>query len=299
MRRLRIAAEPGLEYSIHMHPAFKYENSDIASITAVKLSGKPAVGGAVLVVRLEIMMQPKRHDPPPRMVVVAGKILRGADVNLNALASVAALTSALGDWECVDFGQANTIFLEAHLSPAQVRAFDEGRDGTGNASVVLTLDAAVHGRAGQLPTSVTYPLQITASDWARILSEMKFEDRATFEVPVAGGRVGPPLDKAAAHLQTALDRVQLRQWPDALKACREVLDELQQFQSQATPPWADWADKPKREAWGVAERLVATQAAVRHMTHAGAHASIGNADENAVRLAVTMTGALLRYYAAR
>jgi hypothetical protein len=79
----------------------------------------------------------------------------------------------------------------------------------------------------------------------------------------------------------------------AFTKCREVLDELEKYQATPTPQWPDWATQ--RRNWGVAERLVATQAALRHMTHAGPHAAIGNSDEHAVRLAVTMTAALLRY----
>jgi hypothetical protein len=111
--------------------------------------------------------------------------------------------------------------------------------------------------------------------------------------------VGPPLDKAAALVKAALDRMEHRQWADALTQCREALDELQRVQQVTPPAWSDWADKTKREARGIVERLVAAQTAVRHMTHAGPHAAIGNADEHAVRLAATMTGALLRYYASR
>jgi hypothetical protein len=50
---------------------------------------------------------------------------------------------------------------------------------------------------------------------------------------------------------------------------------------------------------GLAERLVAAQAAIGHMTHAGPHSAIGNPDEQGVRLAVSMTAAVLRYYASR
>ena len=128
---------------------------------------------------------------------------------------------------------------------------------------------------------------------------MQFEDRATFDIPIEGGRVGPPLDAAAAHMRAALDRVQLRQWDDALTKCREVLTELQRFQPTPSPAWADWADQSKRQAWGLVERIMAMQASVRHITHAGAHASIGTANEAEVRLTVTLTAALLNYYASK
>jgi hypothetical protein len=155
------------------------------------------------------------------------------------------------------------------------------------------------GRAPRPGSVVSSLAKVTNSDWTRLLSEMKFEDRASFEMPVGGGRVGPPLDNAAAQMKVALDRVQQRQWDDALTKCREVLDELGQQQSTTTPPWSDWADPQKRQGRGIADRLVAAQAAVRHITHAGAHVAIGNADEHAVRPDVTMTAALLRYYASR
>lgn len=286
-----VAGNARLGYGLLMHPTFKYESTDIASVTAVKLSGRPAMGGAVLVVGLQVMTQPKlpaHGELAPRIVMIGGRIT-----------AVAPLAPVLGNWQCVNYAQSHTIVMDAYLTHAQVRAVDEARDEKGDINLLLSFDALVNGRAGQLPSFAQQNFGVTMSDWTRVLTEMRFEDRATFEVPVERGRVGPPLDKAAAHLKTALDRVQQRQWPDALKACREVLDELQQFQAQPTPAWADWADKAKREGWDVAQRLVVAQAALRHLTHAGAHAAIGNADEQGVRLAVTMTAAVLRYYASR
>ena len=79
--------------------------------------------------------------------------------------------------------------------------------------------------------------------------------------------------------------------------CREVLDELGKHQSVLAWPQApDWS---KATTWGVPERSVAMQWAVRHLTHAGAHAKIGQADEHDVRMAVRLTGAILAYYASR
>jgi hypothetical protein len=271
-----------------MHPMFTYENSGIASVTSVKPSGKPGQGVYLLLVEVDAMTQPVKKPPPSRIVTIGGR-----------LNSVAELAPQHVLWQCVDYAQRQTISLRAYLSGAQVRALDEARDANGDFELNVTLEAQVDGGVGLLPSSLNSLVRVTNSDWSRILSEMKFEDRATFEVPVEGGRVGPPLEKAAAHMRAAVDKVQMRQWDDALTKCREVLDELQPHQSAQTPPWGDWADKAKREAWGTAERLVAAQAAVRHTTHAGPHSAIGNADEREVRLTVTMTAALLRYYASR
>jgi len=275
-------------YARLMHPLFMYGNSGIASVTSVKLSGSPGRGSSVLIAEIDIMTQPKQSNPPPRIVTLGGRVR-----------SVGPLVPAHGLWECVDYAQPHHIPLEAYVSNAQVRALDEARDGKGDFNLTLSLEAQIAGSNGLIPSSVAWSMKVTNSDWARLLSEMEFEDRATFEVPVAGGRAGPPLDKAAVHMKGALDRVQHRQWADALTKCREVLDELQAYQSVQTPGWIDWGDKSKREAWGIAERLVAAQAAVRHMTHAGPHSAIGNADEQAVRLTVSMTAAVLRYYASR
>ena len=155
------------------------------------------------------------------------------------------------------------------------------------------------GNDRSVKANSVFELKVNASDWIRILKEMKFEDRASFDIPVEGGRVQPPLDKAAAHMRAALGKVQLLQWDDALTKCREVLTELQQFQPAATPPWADWADSSKRQGWSLVDRVMAAQASLRHATHAGAHASIGMPSEHEVRLIVTMTAAILKYYASR
>ena len=256
-----------------MQAMFMYESRGIASVTSVRLSGRPGQGVSVLIVDIDAMTQVSNQQPPPRIVTLGGRLI-----------SVAPLAPQHIYWECGGHGQKQHVALEAYLSNAQVRALDEARDAKGDVDLNLSLEAHVDGRAGLTPSSPNWALKVTNSEWSRLLSEMKFEERATFEVPVSGGRVGPPLDKAAAHMKAALDRVQNRQWSDALIKCREVLDELQHHQTAQTPPWADWADRAKREAWGIDERLLATQAAIRHLTHAGAHAATGNADEHAVRL---------------
>jgi hypothetical protein len=274
-----------------MHPMFFCENRGIASVTSVTLKGRPGRGVSVLVVQVDAMMQPLQAvptPPPPRIVTIGGRI-----------ASVAPLSSQHVFWQCVDHAQSQSVELEAFLGNAQVRALDESRNGKGDLELNVSLDAHVVARNGLTGSSMNVAAKVTASDWSRLLSEWRFEDRATFEVPIEGGRVGPPLDKAAAFMKAALDRVEHRLWVDALTQCREVLDELQRVQQTTAPVWGDWAEKSKREAWGIGDRLLAAQAAIRHMTHAGPHAAIGNADEHAVRLAVTMTAALLRYYASR
>ncbi len=265
-----------------------YENCGIASVTGVKLSGKPGRGVSLLVVQVELVTQPLREPPPPRIVTLGGHV-----------GAVAPLVPQHVYWECVNHAQGQSAGLQAFLSNAQIRALDESRGANGDFELNLNLEAHVDGRNGLTPSSIAVPVKVTSSDWSRLLAEMKFEDRATFEVPVNGGRVGPPLDKAAAFVRAALDRVQQRQWADALTQCREALDELQKHQTAQSPSWADWADKTKREAWGTLDRLVAAQMAVRHMTHAGPHSAIGSVDEHAVRLTVTMTAALLRYHASR
>jgi hypothetical protein len=274
-----------------MHPMFMCENRGIASVASAALKGRPGKGVSVLIVRFDAYTQPLAAvlgPTPPRIVTIGGRVT-----------SVAPLAPQHVFWQCVEHAQAQSVELEAFLSGAQVRALDEARGGKGDFELNVSLEAQVVARNGLTGTSIDLPVKVTASDWSRLLSEWKFEDRATFEVPVEGGRVGPPLEKAAAFMKAALDRVEHRQWADALTQCRETLDELQRVQQVPPPAWGDWADKAKREAWGIVERLVAAQAAVRNMTHAGPHASIGNADEHAVRLAVTMTAALLRYYASR
>ena len=267
----------------------EYENHDIATVTGLKLSGKDGLGVSVLVVQVDAILQPLQavpSPPPPRIIALGGQI-----IGLGVLAAQNL------QWECASYAQRRLASLEVFLSGAQVRALEEARDGKGELTLTLSLEAMVSGRSGIHPSMLNMPVRITGSDWSRLLAEMKFEDRATFEVPVGGARVGPPLDRAAAFVKSALDRVQHRQWADALVQCREALDELEKHEPAKVPAWRDWADGTKREAWDMRERLVAARASVRHMTHTGPHCVIGNADEHAVRLAVTMTAALLRYHA--
>jgi len=279
---------------------FSYRGAGLATINSLRLSGAPGVGRPHLLVEIAVTMQPasavQRPDNTPAPLVVA---IHG-DLSIGKVL-VAPLETSLVEWHCVNHAQQNREVLRAFVSFEQIRAIDALRTADGGFNLDIWLQAQIQGYDGLLPAPLPGAIRenVTASDWTRILREMKFEDRVTFEVPVDGGRVGPPLDKAAAYMRAALDKLQMRQWDDALTKCREVLTELQQFESTPAPGWADWADRPKREAWTPLERVAALQAAARHATHPGAHASIGVASEHEVRLVVTMTGALLRYCASR
>jgi hypothetical protein len=226
------------------------------------------------------------------MVSVSGRIFCSS-------AELAPLPSRLVAWQCVDGSQRHVVELDAFLSSVQVRALDERRDGKGDFELQIELAVQVDGGLGTAPATTVLVKKVTSSDWSRVLSEMKFEDRATFEVPLSGGRVGPPLDKAAAFLGVALDKIQQRQWADALTKCREMLEEVEKLGPERKPEWAEWADANQRKSWGTGERLMATQKAVRHLTHVGPHSEIGAADENTVRCAVGFCALLLRYHAAR
>ena len=272
---------------------FNYRMTGIASIASLKFRGETGVGGQQLLVDAAITMQPDGTPTPPKIFAIGGHLSLGGSL-------VAPLQLGYVFWPCFPgYSQKNDVSLRAFFAPQQVRAIDEGRSADGGFVFDVTLVVQIDGIHGLLHASLTHPEKVTGSDWTRILKEMRFEDRATFEVPIEGGRVGPPLDQAAAHMRAALDKLQLRQWDDALTKCREVLTELQQFLPAPPPGWGDWADKTKREGWNLLERIAAAHIAVRHATHAGPHASIGAPSEREVRLVVTMTGALLKYHASR
>jgi hypothetical protein len=276
-----------------------YRGTTIALINAVHFSGGPGVGAYQLIVKPTISMQQK---PTQSLAILAlGGVLRlGRAAHApDTLPVIAPLHGQFLEWRCLaDQSVPLSVDLAATLSAAQVRALDLARSAEGDLDVAVQLQGQVTGPDGPLPTAWVCAAHITASDWKRVLREMQFEDRATFEVPVDGDRIGPPYDKAAKHMRDALDQVQKRDWKDALTACREVLDELGKHQS-VLPTWPQTPDWSKATSWDVPERSVAMQWAVRHLTHAGAHAKIGNADEHEVRMAVAMTGAVLRYYASR
>jgi hypothetical protein len=216
-----------------MHSMFMCENRGIASVTSVALRGRPGKGVSVLIVQVDAFTQPLTVVPtapniPPRIVAIGGRVV-----------AVAPLAPQHVFWQCVEHAQTQSVQLETFLSNAQVRALDEARGGKGDLELKVSLEAQVWARNGMTGTSIDLPVNVTASDWSRLLSEWEFEDRATFEVPVEGGRVGPPLDKAAAFVKAALDRVEHRQWADALTQCREALDELQKVQPGPAPAWGD------------------------------------------------------------
>jgi hypothetical protein len=184
---------------------FNYRQKGIASVASIKFRGETGVGGQLLLVDAGITMQPDGTQAPPKIFSLGGQLSIGG-------APVAPLQPAFVFWPCfADYSQKNDVSLRAFLGPQQVRALDERRSADGGLVFDVHLIAGIAGFDGLMHASVTVQEKVTGSDWSRILKEMKFEDRATFEVPVEGGRVGPPLDKAAAFMREALNRLELRQ----------------------------------------------------------------------------------------
>lgn len=270
----------------------------VLTFSGVDLRGEGGVGVFVAVVRAEFVMQPLRPH---------GKSIVPRIISMHGLLTVGARHAVLATLQTVP----TNIYCQQHKAPThrtdmrailtapQVRALDAARDQDGGFDLHadITFEITGHTILGTSQPVVRATTRITASDWSRIMREMEFEDRATFDIPIEGGRVKGPLEVPAKHMRTAIDQLHKHDWPDALKWCREVLDELDKHLRVPTPAWAEW--ETNKGNWGIPERVSAMQAAVRHMTHAGAHAKIGNAEEHEVRLAVAMTGAVLRYYASR
>jgi hypothetical protein len=261
----------------------------MASISSMKLSGAPAVGGYLLNVTASITMEPAaRERRAPRLLSFTGHLDLCTAGGWRIF--VAALDVTFVDLEAPpDQAPTRDVVLRSRLTPAQVRALDEQRTGDGGFDLQITLACQVTGHAGAKATKVAVPHHVTSSDWTRALAEMQFEDRVTFEMPVGGGRVGPPFDRAAEQMRAAIAKLQLRQWDDVLVKCREVFFEL-----EARFPRPSDA---RRKDWTLSERISAVAAEVRHLTHAGAHAEIGTPTEDHAHLAVTMTALLLRYVA--
>ncbi|MEP7247157.1 MAG: hypothetical protein ABI885_26215 [Gammaproteobacteria bacterium] len=292
----------------HRHPFlrptnpvyFNYQQRGIASVTSVDPQGLPGIGNSVLALHVTAMTQTvtsarsENAHAAPVIKALLGQISIGS-------ALLAPLQTEYVEWRCIDYAQTNSVHLRAYLSAQQVRAIDALRSSDGGFELDVALVALIQGGEGLLraPYDSALRKRITASDWTRILTEMHFEDRATFEIPIEGGRVGPPFHTAAAHMRAALDRLRNNLWPDALKESREVLDELQRVLPLEPPEWAEWSNRQKREAWSLRERVAVMQVAVRHVTHAGAHAPIGAPGEHEARLVVRMVGVLLDYCASR
>lgn len=297
----------------------------IGSIQSPKLHGAPAVGRFVIEARFILSLEQTKTFPFPRVRAVEGAL----EASAIAVAQFDHIHTDLRSYAGPSTD--HSVVLRAFLNGSVVRELDRRRatDGSLKLSLKLMFDVeeadtaietrvllanlagnqhvvedhdrlAANGGAPQYPASfidsniaiVDSSVSVTRSDWVQILSEMQWEDRVLLEIPVAGGRTSTRFAKAAEHMRRALNQIEHGHWSDALVACREALDEMENIAPNHHPVIADWSDKSKRDNWSIDERLGVARWTVRHLTHAGAHSKIGEARERDARTAVHLTASI-------
>ena len=206
------------------------------------------------------------------------------------------------------------LSLHIPIRHDQLRHLDEARDGAGGLLLTLQIDAVTRGPTGTNAFAGQTSLEFTASDWRRILREMKWEERASFDVAILGGPMTKhPFDEASRHYRDALDALDAHSWSHALTQCRKTLSALRLFFKSKpfkSPDRKDWTEKQTHattgaklsktlaEAWPLDTRIAFIRDVVYHATHAGPHSDeIGDPSPSQARLIVAMTGLLLDHYA--
>lgn len=277
---------------------------DFVRLQFDRCGGAPAVGQSRLSFQIELTMlsRPKQDPDAIRLCWVGGSLHDAKDG-----AHIADFRPAHGPWDSPEAEQKNPnhIQLEAHLRQDQLRELEQRRTPPPSAMrLQLQLHALVQTPARVL--AVVRPnnfleIDINASDWLRLLTEMRWEDRATFEVPVKGGRLDqPPFDKAASFLRDAIVRRDEHKWPDAVGQCREVFDHMSKVNSSKAPTRREWSEKdpttsrPLSEQWSVSQRIEFIRAAVDHATNVGHHRVVGDPSPKEARLLVAMTALFLK-----
>ncbi len=297
----------------------------VGSVIGLTLQGVPALGRFAIDAQFTLSLRETEAHPFPR-VVAAGGLLEASAT------AVAHFERVVGDWRSFhDQPGDHRIGLRAMVDGSVVQALDRRRaaDGSLNLSVNLTFeveepDVAIETRAllahlaqnprvveerarlvdfGTVPSyprsfiamsaaTVNTSVNLTRSDWTRILSGMQWEERVLLEIPVSGGRTVPRFSKVAEHLRKALHDLDIGHWTDAVLACREALEALELIDPNQAPPVSEWSDSKKQYGWDVGDRVAFARWAVRHITHAGAHQKIGVVAERDARTAVRLTASI-------
>ncbi len=272
----------------------RYFDRNIARVDNVRITGRPGVGAHVLEVgfTLNVHALPKA-TAAPTIIGYSGKL----SVKSQQVAQLARRPTYVSVSESGSYSR--DLATTALVSPSQLRALEMLREGPeGVLKVHVTLNFEIFCPAEHRDSSTSTTIELSSSDWRKLLAAARFEDRATIEIPVLGGRVRPPYDKAAEHMREALKQLEMRQWWPAVVACRKVLEELKRHAGSQPPSWKEWSDKDTREGWGTAERLLVARQAVHHLGHQSAHATDDvPVQEHEARLMVALTGSYLRYYA--
>lgn len=274
-----------------MAESIQYGGRTVAGNFIASIQGAQALGRAALRVHLLGTVYEGVGEKGVVITPLCGSVSDGRS-HLAALFPVTTdLRSGNSDSENM------RITFQGDLEMPQVRLLDETRelDGTRPLSVICRF--LLDGKTGSEVHDASFHLRVTAEEWRRVICEMKFEERATFDVPIAGGQVGPPFDTAANHLRTALEQRDKREAKNALGECRDVLQALEKIGGVPPAPIrGEWGEKLKREAWSLDTRIAFLRDAAEHVTHASHHAGIGAASLKEAHLITAVTALLLRFY---
>ncbi len=273
-------------------------------------TGAPGVRQGILRVTFDMELEARAPADTLQLVLWAGALKHATDVIAHVIAEpdgrITGATPSTG----------LELTLQALVRHDQLRHLDEVRDQDGGLQLMLDIRAVTRGPTGNSAFAWQAPLDLTASDWRRILKEMKWQDRVSFDAIIEGGPMSKkPFDEASKYYREALDAVESRSWTHALTQCRKTISALKRFfktKPFKSPERKDWTEKQTNPAtsaklnktiaedWSLDTRIAFIRDAVQHATHAGPHSDeIGEPSPDHARLVVAVTGLLLDHYARR
>lgn len=161
----------------------------------------------------------------------------------------------------------NHLFLSMEIDEKRIEAIESIRV-SGNLSFSIQLFPTVtQDTISELIYCQPFQLQISQSDWIRLLDSIGFRKTLLLEIPVPTNQASPAIAESIKHLANAQKQMLHGHFREAVGACRDALESLNLFLKNFESPLS--LDKRKRDKQ---ERFSAIRKTLIELTHAAKHA---------------------------
>lgn len=260
---------------------FRYNGSDVASVSFSGMSGQNALGGWRLLFTLTF--ETKQVSQAPHLSCKAEGIY-----DLRAHVSVSTESAAqvfLGVAHCRqqrsmtirDYNQQEGRTFDLTLLDGQLAALEKMR-GAGGVTFHFDVYAEGNGTVGPWALETTLKKEFNLSEWTKFLRDLGAAEYLCVPLLLPKAASGDPHESAINYLRQAQSFMLQGEYRAAVGSCREALELLTTIQEEAVEPGGPLsaagvldAFNKKRRNMSRAQRIVFLRIATTHLTHLGHH----------------------------
>ena len=252
--------------------SLNYCSRTVANTRVLGISGMPGIGVYQLRISVEFAI-PNWEDIDDTAVItnLRGEVFAGATVGACRTVGFAEPEQPL-ILKPGKFVQQTNVMFFLNLSGQQLFALESVRNG-GGLHLKLVLTGEANGTVDGMVTRDEVAVEITLSDWARVLKEIGYRDILVVGMELPTTTLGEKLKPARDQLLQAHDDLIGGRYDDVVARCRKALDSVQAILDEkelATAAVDKFLKGPRRQMSKLEREFVVGEAA-RNYAHLAHH----------------------------